>query len=49
VAKFPATLRLQVSNLTNRFAWDVTDFGGFRRNRPRSIQVDLSVDFYRRS
>ena len=45
LAKFPATLRLQVSNLLNDYAWDVTDFGGFRRNRPRSVQADLSVDF----
>jgi iron complex outermembrane receptor protein len=45
LGKAPATLRLQVSNLTNRYAWDVTDFGGFRRNRPRSLQADLSVDF----
>jgi iron complex outermembrane receptor protein len=45
LAKSPATLRLQLSNLTNQYAWDVTDFGGFRRNRPRSIQADLSVDF----
>ena len=45
LGKAPATLRLQVSNLTSRYAWDVTDFGGFRRNRPRSLQADLSVDF----
>lgn len=45
VGKSPATLRLQLSNITNRYAWDVSDFGGFRRNRPRSIQADLSVDF----
>lgn len=45
LAKYPATLRLQISNLLSDFAWDVTDFGGFRRNRPRSVQADLSVDF----
>ena len=45
LARFPATLRLQVSNLLNHYAWDVTDFGAFRRNRPRSVQADLSVDF----
>jgi iron complex outermembrane receptor protein len=45
LAKSPATLRLQVSNLLDDYAWDVTDFGGFRRNRPRSVQADLSVDF----
>ena len=45
MAKSPATLRLQVTNLLNDYAWDVTDFGGFRRTRPRSVQADLSVDF----
>jgi iron complex outermembrane recepter protein len=45
LAKSPATLRLQVSNLFDKYAWDFTDFGGFRRTRPRSVQADLSVDF----
>jgi iron complex outermembrane receptor protein len=45
LAAYPATLRLQATNLLDDFAWDVTDFGGFRRNRPRSIQADLSIDF----
>ena len=45
LARSPAALRLQVSNLFNQYAWDITDFAGFRRNRPRSVQADLSVDF----
>ena len=45
LARSPATLHLQVSNLFNDYAWDVFDFGGFKRTRPRSVQADLSVDF----
>ena len=45
LARSPATLHLQVSNLFDKYAWEVTDFSGFRRNRPRSVQADLSVDF----
>ncbi len=45
LAKYPATLRLQVSNLLDAYAWDVTESGGFRRHRPRALQADLSVDY----
>ena len=45
VAKFPATLRLQVSNLFDKYAWNVTEFGGFRRTSPRRAQLSLSADF----
>jgi iron complex outermembrane receptor protein len=45
LARSPATLHLQVSNLFDEYAWEVSDFGGFKRNRPRSVQADLSVDF----
>jgi iron complex outermembrane recepter protein len=45
LGRSPATLRLQVSNLLDQYAWDVSDFGGFKRNRPRSVQADLSADF----
>ena len=45
LAKFPATLRLQISNLFNRYAWNVTGFGGFKRAPPRRAIVTLSADF----
>ena len=45
LAKFPATLRLQVTNLLNDYAWNVTEFGGFRRNPPRRLSATLSIDF----
>ena len=45
LAKFPATLRLQVTNLFNRYAWNVSDFGGFKRAQPRREALSLSVDF----
>lgn len=45
LAKFPATMRVQVSNLLNNYAWNVSDFGGFKRTAPRAVQADLSVDF----
>jgi iron complex outermembrane receptor protein len=45
LAKFPATFRLQVTNLLDDYAWNVTEFGGFRRAPPRRAQGTLSVDF----
>jgi iron complex outermembrane receptor protein len=42
---FPATARLQITNLLNRYAWDVSDFGGFKRAQPRREQLTLSADF----
>ena len=44
-ADFPATLRLQVTNLLNDYAWNVTGAGGFRRVPPRRVQTSLAVDF----
>ena len=43
--KRPASLRLQVSNLFDDYAWNVTGGGGFRRVSPRRAQATLSVDF----
>ena len=43
--KLPATLRLQLSNLFNDYAWDVTGGGGLRRVFPRRLNATLSVDF----
>lgn len=41
----PATFRLQVTNLLDEYAWNVTGSGGFRRVTPRRIQANLAVDF----
>jgi iron complex outermembrane receptor protein len=43
--KLPATFRLQLSNLFNEYAWDVTGGGGLRRVFPRRANATLSVDF----
>jgi iron complex outermembrane receptor protein len=43
--KLPATLRLQLNNLFNEYAWNVTGSGGFRRVPPRRANATLSVDF----
>jgi iron complex outermembrane receptor protein len=45
VAEFPATMRLQLTNLFDTYAWNVTDGGGFRRVPPRRANATLSVDF----
>jgi iron complex outermembrane recepter protein len=45
LSKLPATLRLQLNNLFNRYAWDVTGGGGLRRVFPRRVNATLSVDF----
>ena len=45
MAGFPATLRLQITNLFDDYAWNVTGAGGFRRVPPRRVQTSLSVDF----
>ena len=41
LAKLPATLRLQVSNLFDDYAWNVTGSGGFRRVFPRRANAHL--------
>ena len=45
LAEFPATFRLQITNLFDDYAWNVTEFGAFRRAPPRRLQGTLSVDF----
>ncbi len=45
LAKLPATLRLQLGNLFNTYAWNVTGSGALRRVPPRRINATLSVDF----
>ena len=45
VMKKSASLRVQVSNLFDDYAWNVTDGGGFRRVFPRRAEATLSVDF----
>ncbi len=44
VAHFPATVRLQVFNLFNRYAWNVTGFAGFKREPGRRVVLTLSAD-----
>ncbi len=41
----PATLRFQLANLFDIYAWNVTGSGGFRRVPPRRANASLSVDF----
>jgi len=41
----PATLRVQVMNITNRFVWDVNSNGGFFPRSPRRFLANLAVDF----
>jgi len=43
--KVPATLRLQVSNLFDNYAWNVFGSGGLKRVPPRRLDATLSVDF----
>jgi iron complex outermembrane receptor protein len=45
LSKFPATLRLQVSNLFDEYAWNVFGSGGLKRQPPRRFDATLSVDF----
>ena len=45
IMKAPASLRLQVTNLFDDYAWNVTGGGGFRRVFPRRANLTLSVDF----
>ena len=45
LAKLPATLRLQINNLFDDYAWNVTGSGALRRTFPRRAQATLSVDF----
>ncbi len=43
----PAVLRVQIVNLTDQFAWNVTRSGGFVPNQGRSITASLAADFIR--
>jgi len=45
LAAFPAVLRLELSNLFDTYAWNVTGGGGLRRVFPRRLNATLSVDF----
>jgi iron complex outermembrane receptor protein len=45
LAKLPATFRLQLSNLFDDYAWNVTGSGALRRVFPRRANATLSVDF----
>lgn len=45
LARIPATLRLQIFNLFDRYAWNVSDFAGFKREYPRRAILTLSADF----
>lgn len=45
LSDLPATLRLQLTNLFDDYAWNVTGGGGFRRVPPRRANATLSVDF----
>ena len=45
ISRLPATFRLQVTNLFDEYAWNVTGGGGFRRVFPRRINGTVSVDF----
>jgi len=40
----PASLRLQMLNVTDKFSWAVTDSGGFTPQAPRRLQAYLTVD-----
>lgn len=41
----PATLRVQVKNLTNRFGWRVFSSGGFSPNLKRRAVASITADF----
>jgi iron complex outermembrane receptor protein len=43
--KIPATLRLQVGNLFDQYAWIVFGSGGLKRQPPRRFDATLSFDF----
>lgn len=45
IMKAPASLRLQVNNVFDDYAWNVTGGGGFRRVFPRRANLTLSIDF----
>jgi iron complex outermembrane receptor protein len=45
LVRMPATLRFQLGNLFDTYAWNVTGGGGFRRVPPRRANASLSVDF----
>lgn len=42
---FPATLRVQLVNMFNEYAWNVTGAGGLRRVPPRRLYTSLAIDF----
>ena len=41
----PAVLRLQVENVFNTGGWKPTSSGGFEREGPRAVSIELAADF----
>jgi iron complex outermembrane receptor protein len=41
----PAVLRLQIENVFNVKGWDPTSSGGFERDAPRAVSLELAADF----
>ena len=44
-AEVPASVRLQVQNVTNAFGWGVNSSGNFYTRSPRKVSVALAADF----
>ena len=45
LADVPASLRAQMQNVTNAFAWNVSNSGSFSPRSPRRFYVTLAADF----
>jgi iron complex outermembrane receptor protein len=45
LADHPALIRAQLENLTNVGGWEPTSSGGFRQFEPRSMSINLTIDF----
>ena len=41
----PAVLRLQLENVFNTGGWKPTSSGGFEREDPRTVSIELAADF----
>ncbi len=41
----PAVLRLQIENVLNAGGWRPTSSGGFERESPRAVSIELATDF----
>ena len=44
LGRTPALVRLQVTNLTNAFDWQIVGSGGYQVNAPRSLTLFLTMD-----